>query len=299
MPAAQNGGGQAPSKRQLALSWREEDIISVYKQTPALKPDGFAVTGFGFPSQQQPDAHVKFGLPAILKPELQNHEYVFRALRDMPPDKTRGIRIPEIYRTFESNGKLFIVMEYIPGKTLHQLTGQKGWESQQAALTNSIARAMKLFMSIPVPAEQKPGPVGGGYIRHSLFKDDTSACVYSSIDELENHLNRVARLTNENAPTVTLERSLCFYYSDFYASNFIFTDSGDICVIDFDQAGFLPPSLMSYAVAESHWYPGLWLKDVLKLPEHNLPAMKQIHYFFIICSHLIGLPRPPKKRRQY
>lgn len=128
---------------------------------------------------------------------------------------------------------------------------------------------------------------------------------------------------NENAPTVTLERSLCFYYSDFYASNFIFTDSGEICVIDFDQAGFLPPSLMSYAVAESHWYPGRWLKDKLKLPEHNLEALKGIHYFFIICSHSIGesgepcplcnpkprmaniklavkgLPRPPKKRRQY
>lgn len=341
----QNGGGQASSKRQLALSWRDEDIISVYKQTPALKPDGFAVTGFGFPPQQ-PVAHVKFGLPAILEPELKNHQYVFRALRDMPPDQTRGVRVPEIYRTLESDGKFFIVMEYIPGSTLGQLLDQEGGASRQEALTNSIARAMRLLMSIPVPAGQKPGPVGGGYIRHSLFKDDTSYCIYPSVDELEKHLNvvrnstgapstnatslltvadtntaQVARLRDKEAPTVSLERNLCFYYSDFYENNFMFTDSGDLYVIDLDQAGFLPPSFMSYALAESHWAPGRWVGDVLKLPEHNLEVMKKIHYFFMICSSNIGelgepcplchpkpqmaniklaakgLPRPPKKRR--
>lgn len=190
MPPTPNGGGQALSKRQIALSWGEEDIVSVYKQTPRLKPNGHAVTGFGFPPQQ-PVAHIKFGLPDVLQPELQNHQYVFRALRDMPPDQTRGIRIPEIYRTFESDGRFFIIMEYIPGSTLGQLLDQKGGESKQGALTNDIARAMKLLMSIPVPPGQKPGPVGGGLIRHSLFKDDTSYCVYPSVKELEDHLNVV------------------------------------------------------------------------------------------------------------
>lgn len=202
MPPTQNGGEQASSNRQLALSWRDEDIISVFRQTPWLKPNGHAVTGFGFPPQE-PVAHVKFGLPAILKPELDNHEYVFRALRDMPPDKTRGIRIPEIYRTLESDGRVFIIMEYIPGSTLGQLLDQEGGESKQGALTNDIARAMKLLMSIPVPAGQTPGPVGGGYIRHSLFKDDTSACVYPSVDELEKHLNVVRNYTHRPPSTNT------------------------------------------------------------------------------------------------
>lgn len=194
MPPTQSGGGQAPSKRQIASSWPVEDIISVFRATPAYKPNGHAVTGFGFPTQQ-PVAYVKFGLPSMLKPELQNHQYVFGALRDMPPAKTRGIRIPEIYRTLESDGKFFIVMEYVPGSTLGQLLDQKGGESKQGALTNHIARAMRLLMSIPAPAGQKPGPVGGGQIRHSLFKDDTSYCVYQSVDELENHLNVVRNYT--------------------------------------------------------------------------------------------------------
>ncbi|KAL1862581.1 hypothetical protein Daus18300_008541 [Diaporthe australafricana] len=293
-------GEQGPSKRQLALSWHDEDIISVFRQTPALKPNGNSVTGFGFP-REQPVAHVKFGLPHILQPELRNHEYVFRALRDMPQDQTKGIRIPEVYRTLESDERLFIVMEYVPGKTLQQVVDQEGWESQKAALTNSIARAMRLLMSIPVPAGQKPGPVGGGHIRHPLFKDHTSFRDYPSVDELEQHLNIVATLRDKTAPTVSLEKSLCFYYSDFYASNFIFTDAGDLCLIDFDQAGFLPPSFMSFALAESFWFPGLWVSDVLRLAEHNLPAMKRIHYFFMIGSSSLvavkGLPRPDKKRR--
>lgn len=123
---------------------------------------------------------------------------------------------------------------------------------------------------------------------------------------------------------MSLERNLCFYYSDFYEHNFMFTDggAGDLYVIDFDQAGFLPPSFMTYALAESHWPPGRWVWDVLKLPEHNLEVMKKIHYFFVIGSWRIGelgepcplchskpqmanikldvkgLPRPPKKRRE-
>ncbi|KAH8781054.1 hypothetical protein F5883DRAFT_405959, partial [Diaporthe sp. PMI_573] len=148
--------------------------------------------------------------------------------------------IPEIYRTFENGERLFIVMEYIPGRTLTQLEEQQDFDSQETTRSNSIARAIRLLMSIQPPPGQKPG----GQIRHPLFKDDTSYCVYSSVDELEDHLNRVFNCKGphlpKDAPTVRLERNLCFYYSDFYASNFIFTDSGDLCLIDFDQAGFLP-----------------------------------------------------------
>lgn len=114
----------------------------------------------------------------------------------MPPDETRGIRIPEVYRTLQKGDWFYIVMEYIPGKTLQQLADQEDWgESRQKALTISIARAVRLLMSIPVPAGQTPGPVGGGQIRYPLFKDDTSFCNYSSVDELEKHLNDVSNYT--------------------------------------------------------------------------------------------------------
>lgn len=321
MAPRQNGDGQASVKRQLALSWCEDDIISVYQQAAGMKPNGCAVTGFHFPPDQ-PVAYVKFGLKSRRMTEVKNHEYAFAALKAMPPHQTKGILVPEIYRTFESNNKFFIVMEYIPGRLLARYEEGHDWESQQETVINSIAGAIKLLMSIPAPPGQKPGPVGGGRIRHPLFKDDESYCEYSSVEELESHLNRVcdhrdpptfgvgccctiadtivaqvSTIRNKTAPTVTLERDLCFYFSDFYPSNFIFTDAGDICVIDFEQAGFLPLSFMSFAVAQSRWGPGLWIRDRLKLPEHNLDAMKNIFYWFAIAVPWLG--ESPRKSPFY
>lgn len=109
----------------------------------------------------------------------------------MPPHQTKGMLIPEIYRTFEFDDRLFVVMEYIPGRTLAQLIECQDWESRKEAIINTVAEAIKLMMSIPAPPGQKPGPVGGGRIRHPLFKDDESYCEYSSVEELESHLNRV------------------------------------------------------------------------------------------------------------
>lgn len=195
MDPTQSGGLQSPSKREIALSWSEEDIISVFKQTPKVKANEWAVTGFLYPPQQ-PVAYVKFGWPSDRRAELRNHEYAFKALMDMPTDQTRGIRIPEIYRDFESDNYLFIVMEYIPGRTLAQTLAQiredQDYDTQQTTITNKIARAIGLLMSIQPPPGQKPGPVGGGHIRHPLFKDSTSYCEYSSVDELETHLNNVS-----------------------------------------------------------------------------------------------------------
>lgn len=190
MALTQDRGGQASSKRQLASSYCEDEIISVFKQTPEIKPNDCAVTGFVFPPKH-PVAYVKFGYPPERMAEGKNHDYTFRALKAMPPDQTRGILVPEIYRTFESDDRFFIVMEYIPGRTLAQLQEQQGWESRKGTVIDSIARAIRLLTSIQAPPGQKPGPVGGGRIRHPLFKDDTSFCEYSSVDELERHLNKV------------------------------------------------------------------------------------------------------------
>lgn len=96
----------------------------------------------------------------------------------------------------------------------------------------------------------------------------------------------------QDAPKVDFKaEKLCFYYSDFYEGNFIFTDSGEICLIDFDKAGFLPQSFMVFALAESHWAPGNWIEDIImsSLPkgdlegiEKNLKAMRHIFYYLAI-----------------
>lgn len=125
--------------------------------------------------------------------EVKNQEYAFKFIQAMPPDETEGILIPEIYRTFQSDDRLFIIMEYIPGRMLTELQERPDWELRQGVVTQRIARAIRLLLSIHPPPEQTPGPVGGGRIRHPLFKHGTSYRAYSSVDELEKHLNIVCK----------------------------------------------------------------------------------------------------------
>lgn len=100
----------------------------------------------------------------------------------------------------------------------------------------------------------------------------------------------MSTIRDNAAPTVHLERDLCFYYSDLFPGNFIITDAGDLCLVDFDQAGFLPVSFMSYALTQSHW--SSWLmaevQKIMMLPEHNLDAMKSVAYYFAIGARSIG-----------
>lgn len=194
----------------------KNDIISVFEQKPRYKPNGNPVTGFRYPKQDHV-AWVKFGPLEEIAAEVKNHEYAFRALKEMPADQTRGIRIPEIYNTFnldlgeELYPRMFIIMEYIDGTTLAKLMEEHGYELTKSTYEGIIARAIRLLMSIEAPKNQGPGPVGGGRIRHPLFKDETSYLVYSDVDALENHLNQVC---NKHT-AVALQRTPIYQCNSF------------------------------------------------------------------------------------
>ncbi|KAL1855905.1 hypothetical protein Daus18300_010884 [Diaporthe australafricana] len=116
MPTLQDSSAESNSKRQLAMSWPYEDIISAYRRQPAIKPNGFSVTDFVYPAQESV-AYIKFGR-AERNAEIRNQESAFQALSSMPSEQTKGVRIPEVSRFLEEDGTFIIFMEYNPGKTL-------------------------------------------------------------------------------------------------------------------------------------------------------------------------------------
>ena len=77
------------------------------------------------------------------------------------------------------------------------------------------------------------------------------------------------------------KEDLCFYFSDLYEGNFIFTDECELYILDFHHAGFLPTSFMTYAfdqprpVCEA-------IKGKFVLPEENLSAMRVAGHNFMI-----------------
>lgn len=181
-------------QRRAALAWSPEEIEHAWKHTPGLKPNGHAETGFPYPTEA-PLAYVKFGFPTCIEysqAEVRNQIFAYDALQKLPPEARQGVHVPEVYRTVEIGRRLFVIMEYVAGKSLAQIVGDdETWEAHGEEVTNKICQGMKLLLSLPVPQDAKPGPVGGGIIHHTIFKDFEAAIEYDSIDMLERHLNKV------------------------------------------------------------------------------------------------------------
>ncbi|KAL2007662.1 hypothetical protein VTN00DRAFT_7644 [Thermoascus crustaceus] len=122
------------------------------------------------------------------------------------------------------------------------------------------AKATSELTSIEPPPDAAPRHIGGGRVRHKFFKYSKSPVEYRSVSELENHVNNVDLKTlhwmHRNHPgwdkepkTVDLstEKLICCY-SDIYRHNFPVDKQGQVWVVDFDHAGVLPASFMSFAL---------------------------------------------------
>ena len=81
-------------------------------------------------------------------------------------------------------------MEYVRGKTIRELLDKESVDTRLQECYTQVAQAIKLFLSIPIPTAI-PGPVGGGIIRHPLFKDTIASVEYSSVGHLQAHLTAV------------------------------------------------------------------------------------------------------------
>lgn len=107
--------------------------------------------------------------------EWKNQQFLFDRIR---ASSDPAIRIPEIYAVFGVPDKLYLIMEFV--------------HADHIASDMQRARAISDIVSIAVPLDTTPGPVGGGRINMRIFWDDQVSDVdYPSIQDLEGHLNRV------------------------------------------------------------------------------------------------------------
>ncbi|KUM60404.1 hypothetical protein ACN42_g6727 [Penicillium freii] len=114
---------------------------------------------------------IKYDVPRC---EWKNQQFLFDRIRA----SAASIRIPEIYAVFGAD-RLYLIMEFI--------------QTDHIASDTQRARAISDFVSIEVPPDIAPGPVGGGRIHMRIFWDDEISDVdYPSIQDLEGHLNRVS-----------------------------------------------------------------------------------------------------------
>ncbi|OAA53624.1 Protein kinase-like domain protein [Niveomyces insectorum RCEF 264] len=240
--------------------------------------------------------HTEDGRSHGLLPEARTQQFAHDGLAKMPPDERQGIHVPRILRLVQyDSGSGYIVMEYVPGKTLEHIhrEHQDMTPEDSQPYYDAISRALRLFLAIPVPADAQPGPVGGGIIHHALFKGFVAPIKYDSVDMLEKHMNKLATLLNDAAPTVTLERDLHLVFSDLHMGNFLFTEHGDLYVVDFDHASLLPLSFMAFTLG----FPSTMscrvaarIEKDFDLPQENFKVMLRVSSHFERGTRKIGLP---------
>ncbi|ROV91212.1 hypothetical protein VMCG_09345 [Cytospora schulzeri] len=260
------------SQRKAALACGQNDIWNA-SQSQESPPWGTA-RGFAYPlGSRDPEFFVKFTGSwgkEVLESEQRNHMFAFNTLCGLQQPASQQLKllvcVPEIFRVFEYRERYFMVMEFVPGSTLHELASTRqdagagagaGGQADNSALCRYIAEGIRL-LCVKAPPGAKPGPVGGGLVRHHFFRYNQSAVPYRDVKMLETHLNKVLEFVYKGVKPdgdrplpIVLDKELEFYYSDLSCGNFIFTSAGGhtvLYIIDFDEAGFLPSSFMTFVL---------------------------------------------------
>jgi serine/threonine protein kinase len=281
----------------------DTEIVTACEQQSLGKDSyGFLV----YPSREAPTAFIKCGHEEFgIKEEMRNQVFAFKALEKLPPQQRKCIQVPKIYRVIEKDKMIYIVMEYVRGRTLAELRAKGDSVNELQEEYEQIAKAIMIFLAFDIPDQTPLGPAGGGIIKHPLFKDTVASLKYESVDQLQEHLTRVRLYTslnihssncmqvancpnNNNLKIDFTGEKLCFCFADLFEGNFIFTESNTLYIVDFHHAAFLPTSFMTYALDQPRPVCAA-IKDKFALPQNNLAAMRVAGYYFMIGSRKIGM----------
>ncbi|KAL4076155.1 hypothetical protein J3A83DRAFT_4489960, partial [Scleroderma citrinum] len=167
--------------------------------------------------------------------EMQVHVYWYAE------SDTSAPCVPKLLHFFKSEGMGYTVMEYInltfPPFLAEKVAENLNWLSRVAA----------------PPDHVRTGPLGNGCACHSLFKDFTVPLSFSSIEALQQYLNKVCPclyfleylclcLVPPVEPLRISDKLLIFTQSNMDLSNFGVDNEGKTVLLDFSNVGLLKQS---------------------------------------------------------
>ncbi|KAK4160204.1 hypothetical protein QBC43DRAFT_325846 [Cladorrhinum sp. PSN259] len=227
-------------------------------------------------------------------------------------DPTCNIHVPEVFAMFTREGLTFLIMELLDrAKTLMnqlQTLDDANWEHNERVYFGMVADGIHRLSRMPVPEGATPGPFTQSErrINHIVFKDHEAPIIFPTVQDLEDHLNRIVRgmpkyrKKPHRAPRITLETDLTFCYTDFNHDNFMFETEADgrprLYIIDFEHASFLPISFLAHPV----YMPGNlnrwehvtnWVAERFgdSLPRTNVELMDEVRARCVMSTWSIGL----------
>ncbi|KAF9801286.1 hypothetical protein IEO21_10149 [Rhodonia placenta] len=187
--------------------------------------------------------------PRFLWPEIATHMYISEYAQSQP--ETPGMpRISKVIHHFTDQNMRYMVMEHI---TLTDTSPDP----------TKIAEALRWLSEVPAPPDHVFGPLGGGVIRHSFFKDYEAPLVFSSIEALERYIEKLISNLGQAGTylsklrTTPLERvslsgeRLMFTQPDMHPSNFGVDEHGNMVLMDFGEIAMLPESFVAFTLAQN------------------------------------------------
>jgi len=120
-------------------------------------------------------AFVKYG-PLLDMGEARTQNYIANQVNS---DEDIVVLVPRVYYAFRYERTGYIIMEYVDGNDCNQND------------LDAIALGVNRLRSIPSPTTS-PGPVGGGPVTHRFFAGHRSSVWYSSVEDLQEHVNNVS-----------------------------------------------------------------------------------------------------------
>lgn len=169
--------------------------------------------------------------------------------------------IPQVYRFFsDETGRGYIMMEFVEGKIIDPLDDQR--------LIDKLVRILDHFSTI---TSDVPGPLSRGPCAGLLWPDAEEPSTFESKQEMETWFNN--RLFPGEG-SMTFEHSdLVLCHLDIAPRNIIWKPDGEICLLDWESAGFYPRLFEFWPLwnlgEKEGVFNGMLLNSMRPLPEYE------------------------------
>lgn len=156
-------------------------------------------------------------------------------------------------------------------------------EQIQLGLSARMATCLQHLWQLPVPADRRPGPIGGGEPKGRIWSDDGACTVFESLSDMEDWLNvslendenlaRIGRwdILDYHAPLGSIRDrlslgkcSLVMCHGDFVGRNVMLQPDGALCILDWGCAGLYPLFFDLYSIVSNENFDPSMLTPLLQ-----------------------------------
>lgn len=137
--------------------------------------------------------------------------------------KMSGFKIPRVYHHWESDGKYYIVLQSLPGQTL----GDRWPTMDESTRQSYVCRIAEICSQLKNWQGNSITGVDGNQLCDEYLQNRAESCD-------PQHLLRQCQKLHMDCST------LVFYHCDLGPGNIIIDRPGDIGIIDWETAGFVP-----------------------------------------------------------